>query len=93
MAIPVATTKHFIPIHPKVSVETYQGWRCGSVHAEGDHLHVQCTLGLGCFLSGAVAYQSAALGQAEVKGQQGAMLHADSPQGGAINLEGRERLT
>ena len=58
-----------------------------------DHLHVQCTLGLGCFLSGAVANQSAALGQAEVKGQQGAMLHADSPQGGAINLEGRERLT
>lgn len=53
------------------------------------NLHVQCTLGLGCFLPAAVANQSAALGQAEVEGQQGAMLHADSPQRGAINLQGK----
>lgn len=54
------------------------------------NLHVQCTLGLGCFLPAAVANQSAALGQAEVEGQQGAMLHADSPQRGAINLQGKK---
>lgn len=54
------------------------------------NLHVQCTLGLGCFLPAAVANQSAALGQAKVEGQQGAMLHADSPQCGAINLQGKK---
>ena len=43
------------------------------------NLHVQCTLSLGCFLPAAVANQSAALRQAEVESQQGAMLHADSP--------------
>lgn len=43
-------------------------------------------LGLGRFLFGAVANQSRALGQAQVKGQQRAVLHADGPQGGAINL-------
>lgn len=51
------------------------------------NLHVQCTLGLGCFLSTAVADQSAAVRQAEVKGQQGAVLHANSPQRGAIDLQ------
>lgn len=50
---------------------------------------MQCTLGLGCFLPGAVTNQSTALGQAKVEGQQGAMLHTDSPQRGAINLQGR----
>lgn len=53
------------------------------------NLHVQCTLGLGCFLTTAIANQSTALGQAEVEGQQGTMLHADSPQRGAIDLNGR----
>lgn len=53
------------------------------------NLHVQCTLGLGCFLPTAIANQSTALGQAEVEGQQGTMLHADSPQCGAIDLNGR----
>lgn len=55
------------------------------------NLHVQCTLSLGCFLPAAVANQSAALGQAKVEGQQGTMLHADSPQRGAINLRGKSR--
>lgn len=56
------------------------------------NLHVQCTLGLGCFLPAAVANQSAALSQAEVEGQQGAVLHADSPQCGAIDLEERRKM-
>lgn len=47
---------------------------------------MKCTLGLCCFLTAAVANQSAALGQAKVEGQQRAMLHADSPQCGAIDL-------
>lgn len=51
---------------------------------------MQCPLGLGCFLSAAVANQSTALGQAKVEGQQGAMLHADSPQCGAIDLLGKD---
>lgn len=51
------------------------------------NLHVQCTLGLGCFLPAAVANQSTALGQAKVESQQGAVLHANSPQCGAINLQ------
>lgn len=51
------------------------------------NLHVQCTLGLGCFLPATVANQSTALGEAEMESQQGAMLHADSPQRGAINLQ------
>lgn len=55
------------------------------------NLHVQCTLGLGCFLPAAVANQSTALGEAEVEGQQGTMLHADSPQSGAINLQGEKK--
>ena len=50
------------------------------------NLHMQCTLGLGCFLPAVVANQSTALGQAKMEGQQGTMLHADSPQSGAINL-------
>lgn len=49
---------------------------------------MECTLGLGCLLFGAVANQSSALGQAKVKRQQRAVLHADCPQGGAINLAG-----
>jgi len=53
--------------------------------------HVECALGLGRLLFGAVANQSGALGQAKVKGQQGAMLHADGPQSGAIDLQERRR--
>lgn len=52
-------------------------------------LHVECTLGFGCLLLGAVANQSCALGEAKVKGQQGAVLHADGPQCRAINLQGQ----
>lgn len=48
---------------------------------------MECALCLGCLLFGAVANQSGALGQAKVKGQQRAMLHADGPQSGAINLQ------
>lgn len=47
---------------------------------------MQCTLGLGCFLFGVIANESGALGQAKMEGQQRPMLHADGPQGGAINL-------
>lgn len=54
---------------------------------------MECTLGLGCLLFGAVANQSGALGQAKVKGQQRAMLHADGPQGGAINLQDDSKRT
>lgn len=54
---------------------------------EDSALHVECTLCLGCLLFGAVANQSSSLGQAKVKGQQRAVLHADGPQSGAINLQ------
>lgn len=53
---------------------------------------MQSPLSLGCFLPAAVANQSAALGQAEVEGQQGTVLHADSPQCGAVNLHGGRRV-
>lgn len=56
-------------------------------------LHVEGALGLGSLLFGAVANQCGALGQAEVKGQQGAVLHTDGPQGGAINLHRQTRGT
>lgn len=51
------------------------------------HLHVKCALGFGCFLASTVANQSTSLGQAKVKGQKRPMLHTDSPQSGAINLQ------
>lgn len=51
------------------------------------HLHVKCTLGFGCFLASTVANQSTTLSQAKVKGQKRPMLHTDSPQSGAINLQ------
>lgn len=54
---------------------------------------MECTLGLGCLLFGAVANQSGALGQAKVKGQQRAVLHANGPQSGAINLQEYARWT
>lgn len=54
---------------------------------------MECALGLGRFLFGAVANQSGALGQAQVKGQQRAVLHADGPQSGAINLQEYTRWT
>lgn len=47
---------------------------------------MQCTLGLGSFLSAAVANQSTALCQAKVEGEEGAVLHADGSQCGSINL-------
>lgn len=47
---------------------------------------MQCTLGFGCLLFWAVANQRCALGQAKVKGQKRSVLHADGPQGRAINL-------
>lgn len=52
------------------------------------NLHVQCTLGLDCFLLAAIANQSTALGQTKVESQQGTVLHTDSPQSGTINLNG-----
>lgn len=51
------------------------------------HLHVKCALGFGCFLASTVANQSTSLGQTKVKGQKRPMLHTDSPQSRAINLQ------
>lgn len=45
------------------------------------------TLSFGCLLFRAIANESGALGKAEVKGQQGAVLQADGPQSRAINLQ------
>ena len=53
--------------------------------------HVERALGLGRLLFGAVADQSRAVGQAQVEGQQGSVLHADGPQGGAVDLEGQQK--
>ncbi len=53
---------------------------------------MKCTLGLGSFLPATVANQSAALCKAEMERQQGAMLHADSPQRGAVNLQGERSI-
>lgn len=44
-------------------------------------LHVQCSLGLGRLLFGAVSDEGGALGQVQMECQQWAMLHADRPQG------------
>ncbi len=48
---------------------------------------MQGTLGFGGFMRAAVADQSAALRQAEVKGQQRAVLQTDRPQGRAVDLQ------
>ena len=53
---------------------------------DGVNLHVQCPLGLGRLLWAAVADQRTALGQAQVEGEQRAVLHADGPQSGAVDL-------
>lgn len=52
---------------------------------------MQGALRLGGFLTAAVANHSAALVQAEVEGQQGAMLHADGPQSGAVDLQRQQQ--
>lgn len=52
-------------------------------------LHVKGAPGLRGLLLGAVADQSGSLGQAQVKGQQGPVLHADGSQSGAIDLQKR----
>lgn len=57
------------------------------------NLHVQCSLGLHCFLLAAIANQRAALGQAEMERQQGTVLHTDSPQSGTVNLHGNKGTT
>lgn len=52
----------------------------------GVSLHVQALLGLGGLILGAVAYHSVAVRQVEVECDQRAVLHAQRPQGRAINL-------
>lgn len=48
---------------------------------------MQRLLGLCGFVFGAVAHHSVSLGQVEVECDQGAVLHAQGPQSGTINLE------
>lgn len=50
-------------------------------------LHVQALLGLGGLILGAVADHGITVRQVEVECDQGAMLHAQGPQSGTINLE------
>lgn len=50
------------------------------------YLHVQALLGLSGLILGAVAYNSVAMWQVEVECDQRAMLHAQGPQGRAVNL-------
>ena len=49
-------------------------------------LHVQALLGLGGLILGAVADHGISVRQVEVECDQRAMLHAQGPQGRAINL-------
>lgn len=49
-------------------------------------LHVQALLGLGGLILGAVAYHSITMRQVEVECDQRAVLHAQGPQGRAVNL-------
>lgn len=49
-------------------------------------LHVQALLGLGGLILGAVAYHGVTVRQVEVECDQRAVLHAQSPQGRAVNL-------
>lgn len=51
-------------------------------------LHVQGLLGLGSLLLGAISHHSVSLGQEEVECDEGAVLHAQRPQGGAVYLGG-----
>lgn len=53
---------------------------------------MQGALGFGGFMRAAVADQSAALRQAEVKGQQRAVLQTDRPQGRAVNLHTNHKV-
>lgn len=50
------------------------------------YLHVQALLGLSGLILGAIAYNSVAVWQVEVECDQRAMLHAQSPQGRAVDL-------
>lgn len=59
-------------------------WECESV------LHVQALLGFGGLILGAVAYHSITVRQVEVECDQRAVLHAQRPQGRAINLGNKE---
>lgn len=49
---------------------------------------MQRLLSLGGFVLGAVAHHSVALGQVQVECDQWAVLHAQGPQSGAIDLRG-----
>lgn len=64
---------------------------CACVHErprlfQCSHSHVQGLLGLGGLLLGAVAHQGVALRQVQVECYEGAVLHAQRPQSGAVDL-------
>ncbi len=59
---------------------------CVCVCARLVFLHVQALLGLGGLILGAVAYHGITVWQVEVECDQRAVLHAQSPQGRAVNL-------
>lgn len=59
---------------------------CGRVGGRRADLHVQRLLSLCGLVLGAVAHHGVALGQVEVECDQGAVLHAQGPQSGAIDL-------
>lgn len=53
---------------------------------------MQRLLGLCGFIFGAVSHHGVPLGQVEVECDQGAVLHAQGPQSGTINLEQNRRF-
>lgn len=72
-----------------------QGGEGGEGGAGGRDAHVQGLLGLGGFVLGAVADHGVALRQVQVERDEGPVLQAQRPQGGAVDLsegeEGRSR--
>ena len=56
-------------------------------------LHVQTLLGFGGLILGAVAYHSVTMWQVEVECNQRAVLHAQGPQGRAVNLGDKPKQT
>lgn len=65
-----------------------QPGQCGA--GEGRDAHVQGLLGLGGFLLGAVADHGVALRQVQVECDEGPVLQAQRPQGGAVDLSEEE---
>ena len=84
------------PQDPPEAQAEHRGPQPGRRRAgEGRDIHVQGLLGLGGFLLGAVADHGIALRQVQVECDEGPVLQAQRPQGGAVDLseeeEGRSR--